>query len=282
MRRVALPLASLTCLALTVSAQAQISFLDLFQSATYTQNSNNSPGSLNGYFVDMRLYYTSPGDFTTGSVTGPGPGTPVTLGPDSPTNLVFASGLYPSLAAMNSDFPTGAYTYTGDGGAQGMASATLDYTADAYPSAQPYLTGSDYSTLQGVNAASPITAHFSPFAGDPSVNDQFQFFTIFDPASNTFVYDAGFLPQSATSVTIAANTLQAGHNYIYELIDSNRVLTTGTGGQFAPQLGFDLRTSGAFFTAAAVPEPGSIALFASMGAVGAGFLRRRKQARKAV
>ena len=281
MRRVALPLASLACLALTVSAQAQINFLDLFQSAAYKQNSNNSPGSLQGYFVDMRLYYTSPGDYTTGSVTGPGPGTPVTLGPDSPVNLFFASGFYPTLAAMNNDFPTGTYTYTGDGGTQVMASATLDYTTDAYPSAQPYLTGSDYSSLQGVNAASAFTAHFSPFANDPAATNQFQFFTIYDSAANAFVYDAGFLPQSATSVTIAANTLLAGHNYIYELIDSNRVITAGSGGQFNPQLGFDLRTSGAFFTAAVVPEPGSIAIFAGMGTMGAACLRRRKQISKA-
>ena len=281
MRRVALPLASLTCLALTVSAQAQISFLDLFQSATYTQNSNNAPA------VSTAILWTC--DSTTHppviSRQVPSPA-PVRERPQRSAPIVLQTWYLQAACTRPGGYEQRlsyrrVHVYRRWRCARhGKRDAGLYGRRLPFCPALPHRFGLFHPS--GCQRRFTITAHFSPFAVDPSVNDQFQFFTIFDPASNTFVYDAGFLPQSATSVTIAANTLQAGHNYIYELIDSNRVLTTGTGGQFAPQLGFDLRTSGAFFTAAAVPEPGSIALFAGMGAVGAGFLRRRKQARKAV
>src|SRR5581483_11614117 len=124
------------------------------------------------------------------------------------------------------------------------ATASVDYTADDYPQSLPFLTGNDYSALQGMHTGSAFDVHFSPFATGGQANDSFIFFTIFDPSTNSFVFDAGFLPATAAGLTLPANLLKPNHAYIYELIFSNRDLVPSTGTVFASQLGFDFRTRG--------------------------------------
>ena len=257
-------------------AQAQVSFVNMFRSDSSLQTGNGNTLTSQGYFFSAGLSSQNAGDFTDASLSYPGPASPVTLSSETPTNFGYQTPFFPTQAAMDAAFPMGTYTFSATGGNAGPATATLDYLADGYPTTQPYLTGTDYTNLQNVSALAPITAHFSSFATNATAASQFEFFTIVDTTLGSLVYDAGFLPPATPSITIASDTLQPGHSYRYELIDSNRFSVSGAGGQFAPLLGFDLRTNGAFSTAA-VPEPGSGALFVGMSLAGAAFLRRRKQ-----
>jgi hypothetical protein len=175
---------------------------------------------------------------------------------------------------MDADYPFGTYTYDTSGGTVGAATTSFDYTSDAYPEAQPFLTGTDYDALQGVNAHAPITVNFSPFASNALAAFQFEFFTVFDNTLGSFVYDAGFLPFNTPGVTLAADTLLPGHFYSYELIDSNRFLASSPGAAFNAQLGFELRTQGTF-TTSAVPEPGALAMLSGMGVFVGLVVRRR-------
>ncbi|MCW3097583.1 MAG: hypothetical protein JWL77_3201 [Chthonomonadaceae bacterium] len=274
-----LPLtAALLTAASAPSAHAQISFVNMFRNVSATQTGNGNTLASTGAFFSTSLTSVNPGDFSAVTMTYPGPGSPTSLPQTSATSFTLQTGQFPTQAAMDTAFPTGTYTYNTTGGTQGTATTNFSYAADHYASAQPFLTGTDYSALQGANAATPLTVHFSPFATDPSVTSQFEFFTIFDTSLNTFVYDAGFLPHTTSSVTVAAGTLQPGHNYIYELDDSNRLNVSSPGANFPAQIGYDLRTNGTFTTApAATPEPGTLALLLTGGIGGSLILRRRRR-----
>lgn len=272
-------LAVTTLAAVTTSpAHAQISFVDMFRTGQATQTGDGNSLNLTGYYFTLDLTSTNPGDFSATTATYPGPGSPVTLPATSSTVFHYQTGYYPTQAAMDADFPTGTYTFNTSGGTVGAATTNFNYSADFYPNALPFLTGSDYTALQGANAGSDITVHFNAYTNDPSVNDQLRFFTVFDPVLNTFVVNDAFLPNSTASVTIPANTLQAGRNYIYEIVNSNRVQTASPNTGFNAFLAYDLRTTGAFSTAAAAtPEPGTLALLLSSGLGGSLLLRRRRR-----
>ncbi len=264
--------------AMIAPANAQISFVDMFRSSEHLQTGNGNSTNLIGYFINISLTSVNAGDFSAGSVTASGSINP-SLTLKAPNFVDYQSGYYSKQALLDSDFPTATYNITGTGGTQGPLTATLDYSKDLYPAQVPYLTGTGYSSLQGVNVHAPISLQFSSFTADPNAT-QYQFFTIYNNTTNTFQYSAGFLPQTAMGVTIAANTLTAGDSYTYELIDSNRVTTTGTGASFLPFIGFDVRTEGTFIAGGNVPEPGSLALLIGGALSGIGVFARRKRALK--
>jgi len=261
-------------------AHAQINFVDIYRTNNATQTGDSNTLTATGFYFSTNLYSVNPGDFTGATVTYPGAGSPATLVQTSPTNFLYQNGFFPTQAALDAAFPMGTYTYNTTGGTVGAASTNIVYNTDHYSTAQPFLTGTDYTDLQGANASAAFTFHFSPFAFDPSVNDQFEFFTIFDTALNTVVYDAGFLPASTPSVTIGANTLLPGRDYVYQLIDSNRVQLSSPGAVFDGVSGSDRTTIGEFRTApAATPEPGALALLFSSG-IGGGLLLHRRRLRR--
>lgn len=263
---------------LIAPAHAQISYVYMFRSSEYRQTGNGNTLSVIGYFINISINSVNAGDFGAGSVAAAGSINP-SLTLKAPKFVDYQSGYYSTQALRDSDFPTATYNITGTGGTQGPLTATLDYSKDLYPTQQPYLTGTGYSSLQGVNVHAPISLQFSSFASEARAT-QYQFFTIYDHTTNTFQYDAGFLPQTATGVTIPANTLTAGDSYTYELIDSNRVATTGTGATFVPFVGFDLRTQGNFIAGISVPEPCSLAFLVGGALSGLGVLARRRRAFK--
>lgn len=252
------------------AASADISFVNMFRSDSYTQTANGNSLTSNGSFLSFDLNSTTANEYASALVTFPGPASPVTLLPTStPTILSYQTGSYPTRAAMDADFPTGTYVFTATPPAtRGVPVNTtrFDYTTDAYPTV-PYLTGTDYAALQGMNATAPFTAHVSTFTPDAATSEGLMFFTVFDETTTTRVFEVDFLPPSTTSVTIPANTLTAGHDYQYEIVFSDRVFAPSPGAQFDAQLGFDARTSG-LFTATA-PEPTTLlagaALLMAMG-----------------
>jgi hypothetical protein len=269
-------LALVALFAAAPSAAGEISSVDMVRSGFATQTGNGNSTSSTGFGFDTHLYSASPGDFTAVQLTYP-PGTSVAMTMTDPSTWDYGFGLplFADQAAMDAAFPFGTYAYDATGAPSD--STAFDYTANDYPGAQPYLAGTDFTRLQGMNPAAPFRFHFSPYATDANANFQFIFLTIFDPIANAFVPlpNSGFLSNTTTGYTLAANALQANHPYEYELIYSNRVLAASPGANFDAQIGFDLRTSAFFDTGAAVlPEPGSIALVA-LG-LGAAALRRRR------
>jgi hypothetical protein len=273
----------LTLMALAARpVQAQIDHVDLFRDADHTQTGDGNTLSLSGYYLAARLYYTNSGDFTTGTVD-PGNG----MGPLALTNmptqnlLIYQTAYFANQAALDAAYPLGdTYMFTAQGGTQGAQTATeTDTSTSFYPiNGAPYLTGNEYDELQGVNAASAITLQVSPYTIE-SVAHQYRFFSIYDDTANTFVYDASFLAPGVTTIFLAANTLTAGHDYTYELIDSNRqVDQTGVGGVFLPVLGNEYKTFGNFY-ASSVPEPAVNALLTGLCLSGLGLWRRRKNVR---
>ena len=224
------------------AVKAQISFVNTGRNSSYTQTGNGNSVVSNIYFYSFDFHSVSAGDFTAASFTPPG-GVAQNIPFVSGRDYHFQTGAYSTQAQMDMAFPTGTYTATGTGGASGSKSTTFNYATDRYSASQPYLTGTDYSMLQGVNAKSAITLNFSPYIADSTVSDQFRFLTIFDYTLNTFVYNASFLASSVNSVTVGANTLKSGDSFGYELIDSNRIVVPSTNSQFDTTLLFDRRTT---------------------------------------
>jgi hypothetical protein len=126
-----------------------------------------------------------------------------------------------------------------------------------------------------MNSTRSFTFLLSPFVTGSQASSSFIFLTIFDFTTGMFVFNAGFLPPTTTSVVLAANTLAANHRFGYEVDFSNRDLVSGTGAAFAPQLGFDVRTTGTFQS---VPEPSSLCLVGIGGLIGARCWARRRKA----
>lgn len=252
-----------------------ISFVDIFKNVGYVQTGNGATLSSNGAFFSADLNSGAPDDYSSVTMTYPGPGSPASLPESNPpsTDYHYQTGSFASQADMDAAFPTGTYTFstnTGD-------IASLDYTSDDYSQTLPYLTGSDYSNLQDMNPGDAFTFDFSPFVtgGNPLETSSFIFFTIYDYTLGQQVYDAGFLPATTTSVTVPGGTLHYGDSFAYEIDFSDRDTPFGNGGTFPPQIGFETRTDGTFTAAIqSVPEPGTLIL-TGIGLMAAAATRRR-------
>jgi len=257
---------------------ASISFVDQFKNVSNLQTGNGNTLTGNGAFYSADLNSTVPNAYTSANFVYPGPGSPATLTvvPTSPTDYHFQTPSFANKAAMDTAFPFGTYTFHGIN--VGTDTASYSYTADDYAQANPFLTDTDFSSLQGMNASHAFTFHLSPFVTGSTASSSFIFLTIFDFNLGTFVFNDGFLAASTTTVVLPANTLAPGHSFVYELDYSNRDIITGTGGVFSPQLGFDIRTDGTFSTSAiATPEPATAAagLIGLALIAGLAYVRRR-------
>ncbi|MDG3003820.1 PEP-CTERM sorting domain-containing protein [Paludisphaera mucosa] len=261
----ALSLAAAVSLAPGV-AHAGIEFVDQFRSRFSTQTGDGPAVTDLGYAFSTRLFASAPNFYNTVGMTGPGGTVDLTADVSNPSVYSYGSSLFASKSDMDAAFPIAAtYDYLATSGS-GPDATSLTPGADDYPQSTPYLAGTTYSDLQGVNAGQAIQVAFSSFDTGGSASESFIFFTIFDLTLGQSVYDAGFLPATTTGVTLGAGVLQAGHSFSYELNFSNRELVSTPGTGFDSQLGFDYRTSGTFSTSA-VPEPSTLVL-AGIGAVG--------------
>ncbi len=262
-------------------AQAQVVKADVGINPTYEQTGPTTITSTGGFF-SARAYVTSSGDYTGGTLTYGGTGSPATLSYNSADvawEFGDSNGDFPTLQGL---YPTGGYTFDLTGGAFGPASFTINYVGDTYALNPPELTGASYNALQGMNAAAPLTVDFNSFVttGNPNASDIF--FTIVD-SSNTVVFDSGSLSSGATSVTIPGSTLMAGQSYTFDLLFSEQVF----GENDSPAIGtfqfYDTHTAGAFVTAGAspVPEPSTWAMVL-VGFVGLGYAGYRGSRKKSV
>jgi hypothetical protein len=158
-----------------------------------------------------------------------GSASPLTL-TSSPGNNFNYSASFASQAAMDAAFPLGIpYTFQISGGTLGTESASLNTPGAALNSAIPFLAGSSYSQLQGLNAALSDTVGINGFSPVAGTTESFAFFTITRQSDNAVVFQQGFLSPGTTSIFVAANTLAASTAYKIDLDYSSRITTANAG-----------------------------------------------------
>ena len=196
----------------------------IYDNILYQQTSNSAPTTPEGYFFDMGYFFTNPGDYTTGTVSYPGPGSPQTL-PVLPgsnnTQYDFQSGLFSSMSALHAAYPFGHYTITASGGSAGTEKAHIDYKHDYFTTTTPYVT--NYSSLNGLNTAANFSVDYDSFTPNSRVSAGFTFFTITDASTGAAVYTDDFQDPSSMSALILADTLSPDTTYDYELDFSDRL-----------------------------------------------------------
>lgn len=229
--------------------------------------------SLYGTFFSADGQMGTAGEYTSGTLTYPGPGSPQALTPTtSGFDVVYQTPFLPDVATLQTDYPFGTYTVQAFGSGAPSSAVGIDYTANAYGNT-PALTAGSYNSLQGLNPGMGDTVNFNGFTTNPLANETHLFFNVYDQSGND-VYNSGFLPSSTTSVFIPGGTFTAGTTYDYELIYDDRIDATDINGSgIGTQELFDTRTFGYFTTA--TPEPGYFVIVA-LGMVCLFGVRRRR------
>lgn len=256
-------LAGLLLVSSSASVRAQISFVDIYRTALLRQTGDGAAGTAYDFsYIGLDLFSDNPNQYSTVRVFYPGADSPVTLLHDDPGDAAhyeFASNVFGSQAALDVAYPKGTYSFTANGG-EPPATTMVNYANDAYSATQPYLTGSNFSALQGMDSTTDFTFRLSPFVKDAATTDAYIFFNIFNAATGQVVFGSNFLSSDTTSILLPANTLQPNTAYVYDLDYSDRVSVPSPGADFNAILGFDVRTEGNFYTA--VPATPTITITA--------------------
>jgi hypothetical protein len=274
-----LPFLGITTLVLAGrTAQADVTFYDVFTNNLYSQTSNTQPSTADGFFATAGLSYSTAGEVGAVQVVTGGSTSPLTLS-SAPGNTFNYEASFSTEAAMNAAFPLGnPYTFEISGGSLGTQSASLNTPSTALNSAIPFLTGSSYSQLLGLNPALSDTIGINGFSPVVGTNGSFAFFTITRQSDSAVVFQQSFLSPSTTSVLLAANTLAASTAYNIDLDYSSRITTPNAGFSTASSLiGFEQRTEINFTTGRAVPEPSSLAFVLTVGLALAGMVFRGRR-----
>jgi hypothetical protein len=245
--------------------RADLTLIDMFQNLAYTQTSGGV--AFNDTFLNLEASM-NPGDFTSVSVSYPGPASPDSLTLESSTKFGEGPG-FPNQAAMDAAYPMGTYLFTATGGTVGFEQASLDYTVDAFTSDIPALTTASFNALQGMNPNLPFTFDFNSFTPNSNASFGTTYLSVFGSSFST----SG--PPTTTSATMAAGTLLPDTTYEYELDFSDRITGLDPINGVPTLIGFDVRTDGTFTTGAVVPEP-AMMIPLGVALVGLAALRLRR------
>jgi len=256
-------------------AHAAVVSADVGLNPTFEQTGPTTLMATGGFFSG-RAFVSSSSDYTGGTLSYGGPGSPQTLG-FSPTDVgwEYGSPQDSSFSDLQALYPTGPYTFNLTGGTDGPTSVSITYDGDAY-SNTPELTAASFDALQSLNAADSIAVDFNAMAPSPNATDTFVFFSVFDSSGAT-VTSGSFLPSDTTSAFIGANTLMPGQTYTFEVLFSDRISGFDDVAGVPTTQFYDTRTDASFTTAGAVPEPSTWAMLL-MGFLGIGVAVRGRAA----
>jgi hypothetical protein len=262
-------------------ARAGFSEFFLLHEVDYTQTSNSQPVAESRASLLAEATSTTSPDFATVKLTPPiGSLQSLTESPSGSGlwNTSFSSNVFATKSLLDAAFPTGAYTITGTGGSAPTTS-TINDTQSAYPLSVPFLSGTSYSSLQGLNPSNPITVTWDSFQTGSIANSPYVFFTIIGPSGD--VYNQ-ILASTATSVSFSANTFSSNTAYSFQLGFVNDILSTDPSGVFQDNR-FAYLTSGTFLSGpSSVPEPSTIVMSLSACVIGLGASHVRCRRRGAV
>jgi hypothetical protein len=262
-----LGIAAVGAIATAGAAKAQVMNADVGVNPTYEQTLGGVTST--GGFFSARAFVTSSGDYTGGSLTYGGSGSPAALS-YVPGDIGWEfSDSNASFSALQTLYPTGDYVFSLTGGSQPSTSIGIDYEGGAY-SNTPEIT--NFAALQGLNASKSFTVDLNPYVPGSVANDSIIFFSITNASGDVVFSPAGF-SDTTTSITIPAGTLLAGGAYSFDLLYSNRITGFDSINSYPVTQFYDTHTDGAFSTAA--PEPSTWAMLL-MGFVGLGVMVRRR------
>jgi hypothetical protein len=259
-------------------ANAAVTEIDIGLNPTFQQTGATTVVATGGFF-SARAFLDSASDFDGGTLTYPGAGSPVALTPGDGATLAFGDSAA-TMAALNAAYPFGTYAFhLTNSATSATQDASLDYSTVADALSVPALTGASFNQLQGLNAGSGFTFDFNAFEQNPDATEGFLFLNVLDSSGN-IVFSAN--PDvSATSVFMSGGALAAGQAYTFDLIFDSRIVDNS--GDVPTEIFFDSHTSGAFSTAAAVPEPSTWAMMIfGLGGVGAALRHSKRKATVAV
>lgn len=251
-------------------AQAQVINADVGVNPTYAETLGGVTST--GGFFSARAFVTSSNDYSGGTLTYGGPGSPQNLSFIPADTALEFSDSNASFSALQTLYPAGDYVFDLAAGSQPATSIGIDYVGGAYSNV-PFIT--NFSALQGLDASHSFTVDLDPYVPGSVATDSFIFFTITD-SSGAVVYSSPGLADTTTSITIAAGTLAAGGSYSFDLLYSNRIGGSDYINGYPVTQFYDTHTDGSFSTAAgAVPEPSTWAMLI-IGFIGVRAMVRRR------
>jgi hypothetical protein len=256
MTSVSIPIVALSVGA--APASAALSLVAIFNNVDYQQTSTAAPTTSSSSFFTLGGNFQNAGDFDSASASYPGPASqPMAI---SGTGFGFESSLFGTQALLHAAYPFGNYSQTASNSVTKTSqTGVINYTVDRFAASIPALTPGTYNAIQNYNPSTALTAFFNSYTANPGVsaNNSFIFFTIFDNSTFNTVYSDGFLSNTATNVTIPANTLLPNRAYGLEIDFSGRLNGTDAVNNVPTLQGFDVRTDINFTTVA--PEPATLA-----------------------
>jgi hypothetical protein len=146
------------------SARAQVQNADVGINESYTQTGDSTTVSDGGFF-SARVFFTSTGDYTTGTLTLPSTATETLADQGYTPDLEIGYEDVGTLAYLNSMYGAGTYGYDVKGGTQPETTFSITYAGDAYPNV-PEVT--NLSALQGANPADRITLDLNGMVVSPN------------------------------------------------------------------------------------------------------------------
>jgi len=235
-------------------SRADITFYDVTKARSYVQDSNSQPVAPSFYFLDARVFSDNPNDYTDVIAEysdGPSFGDPPEFVPGllspltvvSPTQTFYRSPDFNSESDFNTTFPNGsAWSFQFSGGTLGAGNNKLLFfpEIDLYPEI-PFLTGTTFSDLQGLNPSQPFTFNTNGFSAIPEADFSDSFLRILRSSDFQVPFESFF----SDSITMPANTLAPDTQYIFSIYNRIGVLGNTDGLGFGV---FSSRTEGTFTT----------------------------------
>jgi hypothetical protein len=246
--------------ATALPGRAVITSYSLNQFADYVQTNNAQPASGSfDFFPTIR--YTDSADLTGGGVFYNDVQSSFRLDTPLPSGSgFFISALfnYSTRAELEAAFPDGTdYIYTISGGTLGIQAAALDpfRPVRRFVDDVPFLTGTTYSQLQGLDPSQPFTVTFNgtSFAPIPEVFNS-KSFSISPASGGASIFNVSLDP-SDTSTLLPANILAPNTPYNFSLGYTRSTFVPNAGFGGASSFTSSLTTTTGSFITGSLPDP---------------------------